>query len=86
MTRTSAIAQAVVDAQRLANAEGRTYVVARGSRTEPPLVERLEGLDILGSFLVALADAGRVLLVSPQGMHRGLSTAEIIAAESQAAR
>ena len=82
MTRTSAIVQAVTDAQQRANTEGRSYVVARGTRSDPPLVERLEGLDILGALLVQFVDAGRVLLVSPVGMHRGLTTAEIVAAEA----
>ncbi len=81
--RTTRIAQAVTDAQRLANADGRTYLVARPPRGERPLVEPLAGLEILGSFLVELIDAGRVLLVSPQGMYRGLTTAEIVAAETQ---
>ncbi len=84
--RTSRIAQAVTDAQRLANADGRTYLVTRPPRGERPLVEPLAGLEILGSFLVDAVDTGRALLVSPQGSHYGLSAAEIVAAERSAVR
>ncbi len=84
--RTSRIAQAVTDAQRLANADRRAYVVSRGHSRTRPLVEPLAGLEILGSFLVDAVDTGRALLVSPQGMYRGLTTADIVAAERSAAR
>ncbi len=69
-TRTNGIAQAVTYAQRLANADGRAYVVSRGHSRTRPLVEPLAGLE----------------LVSPQGSHRGLTVAEIVAAERSAAR
>lgn len=82
LTDARAIAQAVATAQASANAEGRTFVVARGTRGDGPLVECLAGLEILGPLLVEFVDAGRVLLVTPQGMHYGLSPAEIIAAEA----
>jgi hypothetical protein len=85
MTRTSALiqahalAQAVATAQQRANAEGRTFAVARGPRDGGPLVECLATLGIPGPLVVEFVDAGQVLLVSPQGSHRGLSAAEIVA-------
>lgn len=81
-TRTNRIAQAVSAAQQLANADDRVYLVARGARGERPLVEPLSGLEILSSFLVELMDAGRVLLVTPQGKYHDMTSAEIVVAES----
>lgn len=73
------LALAVTEAQRRATAEGRTSCVTHPRRGEPPVVEPLAGLELLGAFIVESVNAGRVLLVSPQGAHRGLSAAEIIA-------
>ena len=81
-SRTAVIAAAVSTAQRLANDERRAYLVAPGHPSEEPMITHLPGLEPLGSYLVSCVDAGRLLIVSPQGMYPGLSAAEIVA-ESQ---
>ena len=82
--RTRSTAQAVMTAQRRANETGRAYLVVHAKR-QRPLIEPLAGLEMLGPLLVAFLEAGRALLVSPQGEHRAMTAAEIVA-ESQAAR
>jgi hypothetical protein len=85
MTRTQDTARAVATAQRLANHEDRAYVVVHADG-ERPLIEPLALLALAGPLVVEFVAAGRALLVVPQGSHYGLSAAEIVAAESQAAR
>lgn len=83
LIRAHELAQAVTHAQRRATAEGRTFCVTRPPRGEQPLVEPLAGLELIGALIVECVEAGRALLVTPQGTYRGMSAAEIVAAESQ---
>ena len=84
LLRAHALALAVTYAQRRATAEGQAFCVTRPPRGEQPVIEPLAGLELLGAFVVEAIDAGRVLLVSPQGAHRGMTAAEIITAEGAA--
>ena len=79
LVRAHALARAVAEAQRLANADKYPYVVVRGPGRERPWVTPLAGLELVGSYIVEGIANGSTLLVSPQGMHRGMTAAEIVA-------
>ena len=76
-----ALAQAVKDAQQLANAESRSYLVTRGPGRERPFVTQFAGLESLAAIIAQAVAVGTTLVVPPQGMHAGLSGVEIMAAE-----